>query len=131
MLMKSKNYIDYNFVAPEHSAIHERLHNWARWCQANQSGWATHPMWRHLVEKERRENPVASIPVDTLDGHRIEKEVFFLPEKHRHAVRWSYVFANNPAAVCKQIAVSKERLAELVREGRTMLNNRLKGAAHG
>jgi DNA-directed RNA polymerase specialized sigma24 family protein len=123
--MKSRNYVDYTQVLPEHDAIHERLRNWARWCKAGNAGWAMHPMWRHLEEKERRENPVVAIPVDTLDGHLMEKAVFQLPEKHRHAIRWSYVFNHNPLGACKQIAVSKERLAELVRESRSMLNNRL------
>ena len=126
MLMKSRNYVDYTLVAVEHEAIHQRLENWARWVRVGNAGWAMHPMWRHLVEKEQKENPVASLPVDTLDGHFMEKAVFLLPEKHRHAIRWSYVFKHNPLAACKQIAVSKDRLAELVREGRTMLNNRMR-----
>lgn len=124
MLMKTKNYVDYTLVATEHAAIHERLQNWARWCKAGRTGWAMHPMWRHLVEKEQKENPVVSIPVDTLDAHFVEKAVFQLPEKHRQAVRWSYVFRGNPVGACRLIAVSKERLAELVSEGRSMLINR-------
>ena len=125
MLMKTKNYVDFHQVLPEHGAIHERLSNWARWCKSGKAGRAMHPMWKHYVEKEARDNPVASIPVNTLDGYFIEKQVFFLPEKHRHAIRWSYVFNNNPLAACRELEVSKDRLAELVKEGRAMLKNRV------
>lgn len=126
MLMKTRPYIDFSEVHPDHRAIHERLNNWRRWVRANSSRWTAHPMWRHLKEKEERERGATEAPpVNALDGHLIEKFVSDLPEKHRHAIRWAYVFQGNPLGAARAAAVSKERLAELIREGRTMLVNRL------
>lgn len=128
--MKTRDYIDFHEVKPEHHAIHERLNNWRRWVRDSGRSWTAHPMWRHLKEKEEREQGGgAALAVDTLDGHLIEKLVSALPEKHRHAIRWCYVFKGNPLGAARAAAISKERLAELIREGRTMLVNRTKGLA--
>ena len=129
-MMKSKSYVNYNEVLPEHEAIHSRLENWRRWVGANGQKWTAHPMWKHLKEleaKEARARGEVSIPVNTLDGHLIEKAVSALPEKHRFALRWWYVFSGNPLRAAREIAVTKERLAEIVKEGRTMLKNRIDG----
>jgi DNA-directed RNA polymerase specialized sigma24 family protein len=64
--------------------------------------------------------------VDTLDAVLLEKAVSALPEKHRAAVRWSYVHAGNPVAMARALAVSKQGLSDLVGDGRTMLQNRLR-----
>lgn len=124
MLMKTRNYIDFHEVKPEHAAIHERLVNWARWVRGSGMSWTAHPMWKHLKEKEALERRNIPLPVDTLDGHFMEKAVSALPEKHRHAIRWCYVFKGNPLGAARAAAVSKERLAELVGGGRSMLVNR-------
>lgn len=125
MLMKTKGYVDYQRIAPEHAAIHERLQNWRRWVSGKGASWTAHPMWRHLKEKEERERGSITLAVDAIDGHQVEKAVYALPEKHRFAIRWWYVFSGNPSAAARHAAVTKERLAELVKEGRTMLCNRL------
>lgn len=126
MLMKTRGYVDFHEVKPEHAAIHERLTNWARWVRDSRMSWTAHPMWRHLKEKEALERRDMPLAVNSLDGHFIEKLVSALPEKHRHAIRWSYVFKGNPLGAARAAAVSKERLAELVKEGRSMLVNRTK-----
>lgn len=134
MLMKTKGYVDYQRIAPEHAVIHERLQNWRRWLSGKGMAWTAHPMWRHLKEKEEREareRGEFSIPPNSLDAHEIEKAVALLPEKHRFAIRWWYVFSGNPLRAAKQAAVSKDRLAELVKEGRTMLANRMSPCASG
>lgn len=123
--MKSRDYIDFHAVKPEHSEMHERLNNWARWVRNSQSSWTAHPMWRHLKEKEALERrAIRSIPVDSLDGHLMERAVAALPEKHKKAIRWSYVFRGNPMGAARSLAVTKDRLAELVNDGRSMLVNR-------
>lgn len=130
MLMKTKSYVNYNEVLPEHEEIHARLENWRRWLRAGGASWTAHPMWRHLKEKEdkeARQRGEIPIPVNTLDGHLIEKLVYALPEKHRFAIRWWYVFSGNPLKAAREIAVTKERLAEVVKEGRAMLKNRANG----
>ena len=124
--MRVQEAVDYSHVKPEHEAVHERLSNWARWVRVRPQGWQTAPMFRLYQSKARQwEAPVIQNPVDTLDAVVVEKAVSALPEKHRAAVRWSYVHSGNPVAMARALAVSKQGLADLVDSGRTMLKNRL------
>ncbi len=118
--------VDYNHVPERHEAIDARLRNWARWVRVRPHGWQTHPMWKNSrTSKQWEVSPYIGTPVDTLDAVLMEKAVSALPEKHRAAVRWSYVHAGNPVAMARALAVSKQGLADLVDAGRTMLKNRL------
>ena len=118
--------VDYNHVPERHTAIHARLENWARWVRVRPHGWQTAPMFRMYQSRARQwEAPVIQNPVDTLDAVLMEKAVSALPEKHRAAIRWSYVHAGNPVAMARALAVSKQGLADLVGDGRTMLQNRI------
>ena len=127
MLMSVQESVDYNYVAERHAAIHARLENWRRWVTVRPHGWQTHPMFRMYQSKARQwEAPVIQNPVDTLDAVVIEKAVSGLPDKHRSAIRWSYVFAGNPMAMARSVGVSKQGLADLVDVGRTMVNNTVK-----
>ena len=126
MLMRVQEAVDYSHVKPEHEAVHERLSNWARWVRVRPQGWQTAPMFRLYQSKARQwEAPVIQTPVDTLDAVLVEKAVAALPEKHRAAVRWSYVHCGNPVGMARTLGVSKQGLADLVDAGRTMLQNRL------
>ena len=124
--MRVQETVDYNYVHERHAAIHARLENWRRWVIVRPHGWFTHPMWRNSrTSKQWEVSPYIGTPVDTLDAVLMEKAVSALPEKHRAAVRWSYVHAGNPVAMARTLAVSKQGLAELVDAGRTMLQNRI------
>lgn len=124
MKKRTKETVDYCYVALEHEIIHARLENWARWVTVRHHGWATAPMFRMYQSKARQWHaPVIQTPVDTLDAVLVEKAVAALPEKHRAAVRWSYVHAGNPVAMARTLGVSKQGLADLVDAGRTMLQN--------
>lgn len=126
MLMRVQEAVDYNYVKPEHEAIHARLENWERWVRVRPHGWLTHPMFRMYQSKARQwEVPVIQNPVNTLDAVLVEKAVYALPEKHREAVRWWYVYRRDPVAMARNLGVSKQGLADLVDSGRTMLGNRL------
>ena len=127
MLMRvQETTVDYNHVPERHTAIHARLENWRRWVVVRPSGWQVAPMFRLYQSKSRQwEAPVIQNPVDTLDAVLMEKAVSALPEKHRAAIRWSYVHAGNPVAMARALAVSKQGLADLVDAGRTMLQNRI------
>lgn len=127
--MRKKQYVDYNHVPFDQEEMHNSLLNWARWINSGVGGWACHPMWKPCIAKEmevlrqRREvEPEEPVRID--DAVAMERAVAALPEKHRKAVRWNYVFKHNPLAACKAIAVSKDELARLVRDGRQMLINR-------
>ena len=124
--MRVQETVDYCHVKPEHEAIHARLENWARWVIVRPHGWQTAPMFRMYQSRARQwEAPVIQNPVDTLDAVVVEKAVSALPEKHRAAVRWSYVHCGNPVGMARTLGVSKQGLADLVDSGRTMLQNRL------
>jgi len=126
MLMKTRDFVDFNHVSDDHKAIHERLENWRRWVTVRPHGWQTAPMFRMYQSKARQwEAPVIQRPINTLDAMLLEKAVFQLPEKQRDAIRWSYVYCGNPAGMAQRLGVSKQGLADLVASGRTMLVNRL------
>lgn len=72
-------------------------------------------------------DPAPFIPVDTLDGSRMEKAVYQLPEKHCAAIRWSYVYGQRGMSIykaCRAFGVRQDTLNELVHDGRAMLKNR-------
>ena len=71
---------------------------------------------------------IAVIAVSNESGHIyavLEKAVYALPEKHREAIRWWYVYRRDPVGMARLLGVSKQGLADLVNAGRTMLQNRL------
>lgn len=122
MLMKVKT-IDFHAVQPDHAAMHARLDNWARWVSVRGVHWMG-PIWKLGKSNGRQwDAPELRAPVDTLDAVVVEKAVSTLPDKHRIAVRWAYVFKDAPAKRCRELAVSMEGLDALVRSGRTMLKN--------
>lgn len=128
MLMKTRiEPIDFHLVKPEHHAIHKRLENWARYVSVRRPSWVG-PIWKMGKSHGRQWHaPELSDPLDSLDGHVIEKAVADLPGKNRDAIRWSYVRTNTPPAVAaRELAVTYEVLAALVHGGRTMLVNRRK-----
>lgn len=124
--MRVTETVDYNHVAAHHEAIHARLVNWERWVRVRPNGVATQPMFRNFrASKQWEASPYIGTPVDTLDAALLEKAVYALPEKHRAAVRWWYVYRRDPVAMARNIGVTKQGLADLVDSGRTMLCNRL------
>ena len=124
--MRVTEIVDYNHVQDRHQAIHARLENWRRWVIVRPHGWFTHPMWRNYRTSRQWEvSPYIGVPVNTIDAALMEKAVYALPEKHREAVRWWYVYRRDPVAMARSLGVSKQGLADLVDAGRTMLGNRL------
>lgn len=125
--MRVTEIVDYTHVQDLHQAIHARLENWRRWVIVRPHGWQVAPMFRMYQSKARQweASPRIGTPVDTIDAALMEQAVYALPEKHREAVRWWYVYRRNPAAMARSLGVSKQGLADLVEAGRTMLNNRL------
>ena len=121
-------YIDFASVHPRHDVLHIRLEQWGRWVTQVPRAWNTHPMFRqyrsHAWQWERPELVVRGNP---LDHAEMERAVSHLPEPHRSAIRWVYAFPWVPVgAVRRNLAVTRERLAELIHAGRDMLQNRLK-----
>jgi len=127
MLMRVTEIVDYNRVQDRHKAIHARLENWRRWVIVRPHGWQVAPMFRMYQSKSRQweASPHIGTPVDAIDAALMEKAVYALPEKHREAVRWWYVYRRDPVAMARALGVSKQGLADLVEAGRTMLQNKL------
>jgi DNA-directed RNA polymerase specialized sigma24 family protein len=124
MLMKTRiDPVDFHAVDQIHEVIHKRLENWARYVHVHGARWQA-SIWRMGKSNGRQWHPPELRPdVDTLDGHRLEKAIADLPQKHREAIRWSYYYKDSPARKARELAVSYEGLMTLVRNGRSMLKN--------
>lgn len=123
--MRREDFVDYFHVEPSQLEIHDELCNWARWVRVRPVGWQVSPMFRQYRSHawQWHAAPVrveANIP----SAVAMEKAVSLLPDKHRTAIRWSYVLQGHPARMARELAVSKQGLAELVVVARTMLRNR-------
>lgn len=120
-----RDHIDFFLVRDDHLAIHEKLEAWARWVRPRAQGWQVAPMFRQYRSKSWQwHRPEIQVQPNIPEAVAMEKAVAQLPEKHRDAIRWSYVFTGNPAGMAQRLAVSKQGLMDLVSEGRTMLRNR-------
>ena len=127
-----RDLIDFHLVRDEHLSVHARLEAWARWVKVRPHGWQVAPMFRQYRSKAwqwHRPEPQAQVNIP--EAVAMEKAVSLLPEKHREAIRWSYVFSGNPAGMAAKLAVSKQGLLDLVGEGRTMLRNRVHDRSSG
>lgn len=126
MLMKVKT-IDFHAVEPHQREMDRRLENWGRWCNGSYAP-LTSPMFRMTPPPPRVRGEMAyqsADSVDRMDAQAIAKAVAQLPEKHRAAINWHYVKPVSPKRACQSIGVGMDGLAELVRDGRQMLINRL------
>lgn len=127
MLMKTKPIqVDFFHVEPAHLAIHAELENWAQYVEVKRRSGQS-PIWRLGKSHGRQWHaPELRAAVDSLAGSAMEKAVGQLPQKHRDAIRWCYVGKWSPAAAIRELGVTYEGLASLVRSGRVMLINRQK-----
>lgn len=114
--------IDFHFVPSHQRAMDARLINWARYVRDRPVSWMS-PMFRGYQSSEIWIHET-TVPVDQLDGQRMEKAVSALPDKHRTAVRWAYVFRGAPWRIRRRLAVTEQGLADLIEVGRQMLVNR-------
>lgn len=123
--MRRDEHIDFHLVADHHLEVHAALENWARWVRVRPHGWQVSPMFRQYRSNGWQwERPAIRLEVDMPAAVEMEKAVSGLPEKHRAAVRWCYVFAGHPARMARELGVSKQGLCDLIASGRTMLKNR-------
>lgn len=120
--------IDLNHIPERHDTIHARLEEWSRWVRVKPQAWAMQPMFRlYKAPKQWEHDAYIPLTIDTLAAHEIEQVLRALPDKHRDALRWAYVFAYIPInKVRRSLGVTLEDLHHLLDSGRDMLNNRLK-----
>lgn len=120
-----RHHVDFASVPPSQWKMHDRLENWARWARGSdkQSGVAATPMFSlyRSSEAKRAHGSETSIPVDIADAMRVAKAVGHLPPKKRKAIHWHYLHPRNPVGAARELDVTMQELADLVRDGRTML----------
>lgn len=119
----SRNPVDFSYIKPEHKAVDERLHNWAR-CVRDTPPSKTHPMFSQYRSPEHWGDGHASVPIDTIDGRKVETLVSRLAAGPRVAIRWWYVFGYPPYRVAKAQGVTLTELADLVHSGRELLRSK-------
>jgi hypothetical protein len=117
--------VDFFLVAPQHEAVDERLRAWAAWVRVRPHGWQVAPMFRQYRSNAWQwERPELKASINIPEAVEMEKAVSLLPEKHREAIRWVYVWRDSPVATAKRLAVTKQGLLDLIHAGRAMLKNR-------
>lgn len=118
-------YIDLHTVEPKHDKIHARLLNWASWCCGDMGGAASAPGFELYRSSARaREQSSGNPSPDRMDAAMVAKGVYALPAPHRAALNWCYLKPVAPGRACRELGTTMAGLAQLVRDGRTMLVNR-------
>jgi DNA-directed RNA polymerase specialized sigma24 family protein len=123
--MRRDEHVDFFIVQDGHLAIHRRLEAWASWVRVRPHGWQVAPMFRQAQSNWRQWHaPELRVQPNIPEAVEMEKAVSQLPEKHREAIRWVYVFGGGPLVMARKLAVTKQGLMDLVHGGRAMLKNR-------
>ena len=123
-----RDEIDFSYIAPRHEQVHIRLEEWSNWVRVWYQPWQQQRMFRgYRSHSWQLERPIPKAQINTIRAHETEKAVSFLPEKNRTVVRWAYVYSHVPVnAVRREVAATREGVAELLAGGLDMLNNRLR-----
>lgn len=117
-------YVDFHHVEPHQATIHDGLQNWARWCYGRPTHWIQ-PMFRAYRSAAKHwYGEQVKLEIDHIAAQAMEKAVSTLPDCHRDAIRWCYVFRTAPAAAARDIGCSLLMLQKYVRDGRQMLINK-------
>ena len=123
--------IDLHHIDARHDAINIRLEQWARWVTVRPQAWKTLPMWRLYKPPPQWEPRELRVELNTLECHEIERIVSHLPEKHRHALRWFYVYPYiSDSRIRRELGETRAGLVDLLHRSRSMVVNRLKQHLH-
>ena len=124
--MKRDFIPDFHAIREGHGPIHDALLNWSRLVRVSVHSGKPAPMFRHYRSSEVWISDEPRMPIDSLEGWRMERAVSNLPEKPRAAIRWHYVHSYRPPAKeARKLAVTQTVLHQLVHDGRSMLKNRM------
>lgn len=116
--------VDFHLIPASQEAIHQRLLNWARWLYGSK-GSDVAPMFKYYRSTDQWADNSTSVPVDSLDAHKIERAVAALPEKHGPAIRWHYTKpCMGPQRFARNLGITQPELANLVIEARNILAKR-------
>lgn len=117
--------VDFSHVPSHQDAIHDRLINWARWCQSGAGRGKVLPMFQGYRDNYWEIPAAKASPINVPDAVMVQKTMAHVPEKHRLSVQWCYVYRNSPMRVCQALGVSRDGLMRLINDGRDMVKNRL------
>ncbi len=123
-----RDAIDFSRVPDRHHEIDRRLLLWGRWIIDRPKPWRVSPMFRqyrsHAWQWHLPEIQVHGTPGENM---ATEKAVCALPEKHAYAIRWAYMAPWVPVSIVRrELAMTRQGLADLLTNARDMLVNRLK-----
>lgn len=118
--------LDLSYVAPQHEAVHAELTNWAAWCATGRRALIScAPMFRHYRTPAGYRELRPTSAIDSLAAIATQQRFTSLPEKHRWAIGWAYCYPwVSVGKVQRELGATKAALAELIRDGRTMLDKR-------
>lgn len=125
--VRRRPLVDFASVPVSQWALHDRLENWARWARGGSGESArmqsAAPMFRlfQSTEAKRTYGEATTVPIDRDDAIKIAKAVGHLPLQKRKAIHWYYLAPRDPAGKARELGVEIQKLADLVRDGRTML----------
>lgn len=123
-----RDIADLHIVAERHIDIHGKLEAWGRWIVDRPKGWGVQPMFRQYRSGAWQWHAPEARPQGSPQDHlAIERAVTGLPDKHREALRWCYVWPYVPVGKVRQyLAVTRDDLARLIVDGRDMVKNALR-----
>ena len=123
-----RDAIDFSRVPERHYEIDRRLLLWGRWIIDRPKPWKTSPMFlQYRSHAWQWHMPEIHIPGTPGENMEIEKAVCALPEKHAYAIRWAYMAPWVPvSAVRRELAMTRQGLADILINARDMLVNRMK-----
>jgi DNA-directed RNA polymerase specialized sigma24 family protein len=121
--MVVRDYVDFSAVHPQHQAVDERLHNWARWARGGRgAALACSPMFRlYRPPQHWRQHVEAGVTVDSTDALAMQRLVAALPQLHRLALAWCYVVDRNPKRAAQDLGLSMRQLMDTIHIARQML----------
>lgn len=120
---------DLHHIQARHDEINRRLEEWGRWVRVKPQRWPIAPMFRMYQSKARQweTDPHIHVEINTLAASEMERAVSILPDRHRTAIRWVYVWPWVPDnAVRREIGATRAELESLINDARDMICNRLK-----
>ena len=116
--------LDFHFIPEGHRVIDARLVNWDRWVQVRPQAWCS-PIWKLGRSGGRQwHEPEFRPACDTLDGMAMEKAVAALPELHKSALRWFYVYRYGEQKFRREAGLTRDGLVQVLKDARQMLINR-------
>ena len=124
-----RQYVDLASVPQEQWEIHRKLdEHWKRWVNSPERQHVARmfSLVRSEAPAKRAYGEETRVPLDRVLAMNLAKAVAALPEqKHREALVWFYLKnGKKPVKMARELGVSLEGLAELVKVARTMLRNR-------